>query len=106
MAKCSLLLSRRVASMVRPPSDSMVALALCTEPARPTACPCASSAPPMLSALSPPPALKMSACSRLTTVPAPMSRRSRAAMVAARVTPSSVSSLLTRVVAPIDRRSP
>ncbi|OLU31718.1 hypothetical protein BVH06_12550 [Pseudomonas sp. PA27(2017)] len=80
MLKCSLVLRSSRTARSRWPSDSMVALALLSRSARPLARSFASSAPPMARS----PALKISACSRFSRVWTPMSRRSRAARVAAR----------------------
>ncbi|CUJ44812.1 Uncharacterised protein [Achromobacter ruhlandii] len=70
--------------MISPPSDSMVALSLRMRLARPAAWVSASSVPPMFKASLPPPALNIRACSRLSSVLAPISSRPRAAMTAAR----------------------
>ncbi|OOG51518.1 hypothetical protein B0E49_15990 [Polaromonas sp. C04] len=98
MLKWLLVLFTCAALMARLPSASMVAEALLTATAWPLASRFASRLLPMAML----PALKISAPSRLFTVPAPMSRRWRAAIVAA---PPPSTSLLT-VLATMLRWSP
>ncbi|MDR6891037.1 hypothetical protein J2X67_005585 [Variovorax sp. 3319] len=88
------------------PIDSMSALRLLSTAPWPVALRLASSAPPMFIEPAPRPPLKISACSRLLMVPAPMSRVSRAAMVPALVTPLAVSASLLSVPAAMEIASP
>jgi hypothetical protein len=79
------------------PRDSMSALRLLSTAPWPVAWRLASSAPPMFIEPAPRPPLKISACSRLVMVLAPMFRVLRAAIVPALVAPLSVSASLSNV---------
>ncbi|PAU66576.1 hypothetical protein BZL41_01010 [Pseudomonas sp. PIC25] len=98
MLKCSLVLRSEEVDRSRLPKASRVALALFTSAAWPVACPAGSRAPPIARL----PALKIRACSRLSSLCTPISKRSRAAITGALL----ASAALLRVPTAMARVSP